>query len=361
MSGLREVDHNSKMTNLDSPDNSTNPFHFSPPDLASGGNAVLDCAEKGEVSAQTESYPEVRPDNLPVVWACIAVFNRIRYTRKCLEQLTNQTYPNIKPVVVDDGSKDGTSAMIATNYPDVVLLQGDGLLYWTPAMHLGLSHIIKHAAPHDYVLLLNDDLLFSENFVEQLIQKSQLHPRALIQAVESCVDDPDLVWQGGALINWWTARHRLVNYHRRISSFPREHFEMADYLTARGVLVPMGIIHTIGNYDPRFKQCGDGEFTRRAAKHGFSLLVTYDVSVLSYEKGHNLNETESYSLSDLKKFYFGILSNYRLSTRWLQATTMTTSGIQALVFFFIDVIRITIHFVTRIKSPFTSLSRRYAP
>ena len=285
----------------------------------------------------------------PTVWVCVAVFNRIVYTRKCLEQLRGQTYPNLRAVVVDDGSSDGTSAMVTTEHPDVILLQGDGSLYWTGAMHLGIAHIIAHSAANDYVLFLNDDLVFGTDLVQKLLTTSKLHPRSLIQAIESCVDDPDLIWQGGAKLNWWTAKHCFLNYHRRISEFPAGHFEKSDYLTARGVLAPMEVFRVIGNYDRSYKQSGDPEFSRRAAKNGFNLIVSYDVPVWSYNKGRNLNEAESYSLSDFTRYYFGVLSNFRLSTRWKQATSMTNSGVQALVFFCFDLTRITGHFVKRLK------------
>ena len=285
----------------------------------------------------------------PVIWVCIAVFNRIRYTRKCLELLLCQTYRNIRPVIVDDGSSDGTSAMVTAEHPGAVLLRGDGSLYWTGAMHLGIAHILAHSAANDYVLLLNDDLVFAADFVEKLLEKSKLHPRSLIQAIESCVDDPNLIWEGGVKINWWTAKHWRLNYHRHISEFPPGHFEKSDYLTARGVLVMMEVFKVVGNYDASYKQSGDPEFTRRAAKNGYDLIVTYDVPVLSYDKGKNLNETEAYSLSDLKKYYFGVLSNARLATRWKDAMSMTNSGVQAIVFFAFDVTRHTVHFFKRWK------------
>ena len=285
----------------------------------------------------------------PTVWVCIAVFNRIQYTRKCLELLLSQTYPNIRPVVVDDGSRDGTSAMITTEHPEVVLLKGDSSLYWTGAMHLGVAHIMAHAEANDCVLLLNDDLTFSPNFIEEMVEKSKLHPRSLLQAVESCIEDPDLIWQGGVKINWWTAKHRRLNHHRRRSEFPSGYFEKSDYLTARGVLVAIEVFRVIGNYDRTYKQSGDPEFTRRAAKNGYELLVTYDLFVLSYEKGKNLNETETFSFSDFKRYYFGILSNARLATRWKDAMSMTNSRLQALVFFSCDLARITSHFVKRLK------------
>ncbi len=58
-----------------------------------------------------------------------------------------------------------------------------------------------------------------------------------------------VIWQGGVSLNWWTARHRFLNYHRRLSDFPPGYFEKSAYLTARGVLVPMEVLRVIGNYD----------------------------------------------------------------------------------------------------------------
>jgi GT2 family glycosyltransferase len=297
--------------------------------------------------ALADSPPLRRTES--TIWVCVAVFNRLHYTRKCLELLLEQSYSELKTIVVDDGSSDGTSEMIRDEHPEVVLLRGDGSLYWTGAMRLGIEYILTHCATNDYVLLLNDDLVFAPDLIEKLLENVRRHPRSLIQAVESCLVDPDLIWQGGTDINWWTAKHRFLNYHRRISEFPPGYCQRSAYLTGRGVLVAVEVFRSVGNFDPRYQQNGDPEFTRRAAKAGYELLVAYDVRVLSYTKGDNLNEAEWYRLSDLRPYYFSALSATRLSTRWRDAVLMTHSRVQALIFAAFSFARITGHFFKRLR------------
>src|SRR5438067_12172384 len=98
----------------------------------------------------------------------------------------------------------------------------------------------------------------------------------------------------------------------------------------------MEVVRDTGNFNTCYKQSGDTEFARRAAKEGYRLLVTYGVRVLSYEKRKNINETESFSLSDVRRYYFGVLSHARISTRWKLAVHMTDSGLQALLYFAFD-------------------------
>jgi GT2 family glycosyltransferase len=239
--------------------------------------------------------------------------------------------------------------MIKTEHPEVILLGGDGSLYWTGAMHVGIEHILQNAAEQDFVFLLNDDLVFVQDLVEKLIESAKSQPRSLIQAVESCIDDPDLIWFGGATMNWWTAKLRQSNYHHRISEFPPEHCEPSDYLTGRGVLVPIEVFRAAGNFDRRYQQSGDLEFSRRAAKAGYALSVLYGAKVLCYSKGDNLNEAETYSLSDLRQYYFGVLSWARFSTLWKDAISMTNSRVQALVFFCFKVARVTVNFLSRVR------------
>ena len=68
-----------------------------------------------------------------MVYIVIPCFNRKKLTRGCLQALENQTYKDFKVIVVDDGSTDGTANMITREFPETILLFGDGNLFWTGA------------------------------------------------------------------------------------------------------------------------------------------------------------------------------------------------------------------------------------
>ena len=64
----------------------------------------------------------------PLVALVIPVYNNKEDTQEFLESLKSVTYPNFKVIIVDDGSTDGTEEMLRHDYPEVIVLKGDGNL-----------------------------------------------------------------------------------------------------------------------------------------------------------------------------------------------------------------------------------------
>lgn len=50
--------------------------------------------------------------DLPLISVVIASYNGERYIREQLDSILLQTYPNLEIIVIDDGSKDGTAAIL---------------------------------------------------------------------------------------------------------------------------------------------------------------------------------------------------------------------------------------------------------
>ncbi len=285
------------------------------------------------------------------VIAVVAVFNRKEYTRQCLKQFSEQTCPLKIIIVVDDGSTDGTSEMIQEEFPSVRLIQGDGTLYWCRSMHLGLKEALKLSSSQDYILVVNNDLVFEEFFAERMLGTAIRHPKSLIHAANCFLNENQCLCFGGVRMNWLTAKGTKLNQGRHLNEFPKGHVEPSDVLWGRGLLVPVAAIQQFGNFDWRYKQYGDPEFTRRMAKAGYKLLVAYDVVAYMYpETEPNINVRKTYALEEWKQYFFGTLSGANIKTIYLNSMLWTRNRGHGLYFFGCYFMRMAYHFFANVRS-----------
>ena len=205
----------------------------------------------------------------PRVTVVTPVHNRIEHTLAYLASLERATYPNLEVVVVDDGSTDGSAAAIRERFPAVVLLSGDGSLWWSGATNLGVDHAL--AAGSDYVITLNNDVEVDPDFVGALLACARSRPRALVGSKVSYRDDRGRVWFFGAEFDRRSGDIRLLGGHEEDFPEARE----AEMLTGMGMLVPAGAFGDVGLFDVRaFPQyLADSDFSLRAKARGWALLV----------------------------------------------------------------------------------------
>lgn len=111
----------------------------------------------------------------------IPVYNRRQITLACLESLKNTgDLTRYQAVVVDDGSTDGTKEAIEELYPEATVVVGDGDLWWTGAIALGMQYAYEQDAK--YFILLNDDCLPQTNALTQIVAHMEQHPNTIASA-----------------------------------------------------------------------------------------------------------------------------------------------------------------------------------
>ena len=108
-------------------------------------------ADPRHTGASTVAY-EVSTQ--PCVYVVIPVYNRYAFTEACLRCFSAQTYPNLRIIVVDGGSTDGTPVQIRREYLHVEVLQDQKELWWGEAMQLGIEHCLRHSHRDDDMLLM---------------------------------------------------------------------------------------------------------------------------------------------------------------------------------------------------------------
>ena len=103
----------------------------------------------------------------------IPVYNHLEYTKTCVKTLkdlmTEYVFTGIRltVVVIDDGSTDGTGEWLGKNYPGVIVLRGDGDLWWSGAVNLGARYAIE-TLHSDYLLLWNNDIIAAQRYFKEL-------------------------------------------------------------------------------------------------------------------------------------------------------------------------------------------------
>ncbi|MBA3075384.1 MAG: glycosyltransferase family 2 protein [Anaerolineae bacterium] len=285
------------------------------------------------------------------IFAIIPVHNRKEITRNNLNCLHNQTKNILSVVVVDDGSQDGTSEMILKEYPNVVLLNGDGNLWWTGAMNKGIEYVLNVCEPEDYILALNDDLTIPNDFVDNISNATKMHPNSLIGSVIVDANDKENILSGCTKINWWTAKRSNIDTGKKITSFPKGYSAETSVLTGRGVLIPVTAFRTVGLYNNlHYKQYSDTELTKRAEKAGYKLTISYDSIVYSQPiKTNNIMVNSAYKINDFWKYFFDDHSNTNLKFRFWFAYDTANNFFQGTIFLLCDLARITFHFFKHLK------------
>lgn len=103
----------------------------------------------------------------------IVSYNTRDYLRACLAAIDAQKGDlNVEIVVVDNGSKDGSVAMMRTEFPRVRLIEPGGNTWFTGGNNLGVQY-----ASGVYVLLLNADTLIQPGTLPTLVAYARAHPQ----------------------------------------------------------------------------------------------------------------------------------------------------------------------------------------
>ena len=286
----------------------------------------------------------------PKIYIILPVYNRKALVECFLDCLNEQTFRNFTVIVVDDGSTDSTAEMIGKKFPNVHVLRGDGNLWWTGAINVGIRFAMLNAAADDAILIINDDLEIGSDYLESLYRTWQSTPNTLIGSVIVDVNDPDRIFRGGERVNRWTAKGQHLNTGKRLSQFSDDYHVDVSLLTGQGILIPVRVFRDIGLYDEKhFQQCGDTELPARAKNRGYRLIVSYRAVVKANTEEIGINHKPYYNIRDMKEYFFGVKSNSRLKYRFFFAFNTATNPFAFISFFLFDLLRITYHFFIRLR------------
>lgn len=250
-----------------------------------------------------------------MIYIVIPTRNRLGCLKKNITCIRGQTVQN-SIIVINDGSDDGTKEWLDTQ-KDIHTIIGNGDLWWTGALRLGVEYVVLQAHDSDCILTMNDDCEFDSDYLNILLQCQKNIANSIMGSICFSGCDRKKVVNAGAMIrldNNWGFGTKLELPENYQDKPPRP----VDLLSGKGTLIPVKVFKKTGNFDQSLPHYGaDYEFSHRAQKHGFQPHICYQAEVFNQLSDGGFNEKQIIKTwSDYQQVFFSTRSKrnvwYRL-------------------------------------------------
>lgn len=200
--------------------------------------------------------------------------NRWDEARVALTRLMQSDYPNFEVVLIDDGCTDQTAQNCRNEFPSVTILEGDGNLWWSGAINLGIEHALARDA--DAVVWLNDDNRVEPETLTRLVESFARQGSHSVTCARVQLIGANVEWAGRP--PRWHAEYE--SWTQPEAALPQD-FPIKHPPGGQGVLIPAQCFRDVGGIDVKAfpHYWADHDFHYRAMKAGYKYFIVADAVV----------------------------------------------------------------------------------
>jgi GT2 family glycosyltransferase len=271
--------------------------------------------------------PSIAP---PLVTVVVLTWNGRALTLDCLRSLEGILTPNVRVLVVDNASADGTVDAIRARYGDRVdIVVNTSNLGYAGGNNVGIRRALEDGAR--FVLLLNNDTTVDAAFIDELLRTMQDSDAIGIAAPKIYFAEPtNRIWYAGGEISLWrgTARHIGI---RELDRGQYDDARDVAYASGCALLARREVFERAGLLDERYRAYfEDVDLCLRASRAGFRVRYVPTAHVW-----HRISASTGGQLSAAK-----IRRKLAGSRRFLRTYARPYHWITIPLFFVLDVVRI---------------------
>lgn len=134
-------------------------------------------------------------------WSVVTVKDGQKTIARSLESLLRQSIKPTRICIVDDGSRDSTSniiAKIADSEPDIIRIitledKGYDIRRIVHNWNIACDYIRDHSEEYDFLLIASDDIILPSNYMEKLLEQMDSNPSLAIVSGSRGLEQSDYV------------------------------------------------------------------------------------------------------------------------------------------------------------------------
>ncbi len=272
----------------------------------------------------------------PLVSVIVPTWNRKDDVVVCVAALLKSDYQNLRVVVVDNGSIDGTSEVLQERFGEsIVVLRNRQNRGYAGGNNVGIRWAIERGAK--YVLLVNNDALAPESFVSSMVAVAESDPAIGAVGCRNLeLEDTTRLWGAYGALTYGPFVVRMEGQGRLDGEEWRLRKDV-DWVIGNGSLWRCAGIEKVGLLDEDlFAYHDDVDWSLRFQRSGFRTYYAGDIAIL-HRGGGSSNPREEHffplpyflgrngilfvrkhaNLADKLRYLFW--SNSAMSLRWSRA------------------------------------------
>lgn len=222
----------------------------------------------------------------PKITVIILCWNGKQWLEACIESLKkNQATMPYEIMVVDNGSTDGSAGWIRAHHTDIDLIETGKNLGFAGGNNVGINQALEQGA--EYILLLNQDTVVFDDWMQALIDIAQSHPDFGI------LSPFQYDYEGSSLDRVFAEQLTTNTPHnddKKNNAVPPV-YDVPQVIGA-AMLLRSTLLQTIGNFDPLyFLYFEEKDLCRRTLTAGYRIGVVPKSKIGHYHGRLHPNKT----------------------------------------------------------------------
>lgn len=217
----------------------------------------------------------------------IVNYNGEKNTIECLNSINKLVMDNFKLliIIVDNGSFNEFKIPHSEfKLGELIIIRNQENLGFAGGNNIGIKYALNQTA--DFILLLNNDVIFDKNLIKELLQTVQSKENIGVVVPKIYFakgfefhknrykreETGKIIWYAGGKMDF----KNIIGYHRGVDEVDKGQYnktEETDFATGCCMLVKKEIFKQVGLFDEKyFLYYEDSDFSERVKKLGFKII-----------------------------------------------------------------------------------------